>query len=347
MKELIKYGRKMAERGLTPSCLGDVSQREGDQMLISVANAGLDELEGHLVLLPIYEPSSQDHLASPELPVHREIYRRTSASVILHGHPPFSIIVSLLYDQKMIVPCDSEGKYPLAEIPVIAGESGSPELAEAAAIALQGHKGVIARGHGSFAIGKTGEEAYKTLSSLEHACQVKYYVEQARDRVSSQQTLWAPWRIDYILTEKPQGCFLCQKAAQNRDEENLILSRGKTNYILLNAYPYNPGHLMVAPYQHKGNLEDLTPEERQEHIEMVAQGVMTLKKAFQPQGFNLGQNLGRVAGAGVEDHLHTHIVPRWGGDTNYMPVLSHAKVLPEALSATYRKIREAFFPQAT
>lgn len=148
--------------------------------------------------------------------------------------------------------------------------------------------------------------------------------------------------MQYIRADKAQGCFLCQKLAEKQDEENYILYRGRRNFILLNAYPYNPGHLMIAPYRHTGELEDMTEEERHEHMDLVAKGVMVLKEALHPTGFNLGVNLGRVAGAGVKDHIHTHIVPRWEGDVNYMPVIADIRVVPEALAATYEKLKSVF-----
>jgi len=139
--------------------------------------------------------------------------------------------------------------------------------------------------------------------------------------------------------EKPVGCILCEKPGQNNDAQNYILHRGDKNFIILNSYPYNPGHLMVAPYRHVASLEKLTDEERQEHFEIVSRSVRVLKQVFNPGGFNIGINLGKAAGAGIEDHFHTHIVPRWQGDTNFMPVLSDVRVLPEALADTYQKLK--------
>ena len=147
--------------------------------------------------------------------------------------------------------------------------------------------------------------------------------------------IWAPWRIQYIRSEKPKGCILCDKPAENKDKENYILFRGKKNYIILNSFPYNPGHLLIAPYRHTGNLEELTVEERNEHYELVCRCILVLKKELNPGGFNMGANLGKVAGAGVEDHFHSHIVPRWNGDTNYVPVLGDVRVVPQALADTY------------
>jgi len=153
------------------------------------------------------------------------------------------------------------------------------------------------------------------------------------------EQIWAPWRIEYILNAEKEECILCQKPRENNDESNLILFRRKNNFIILNAYPYNPGHLMIAPYRHV-RLEDMTDLESKEHFDMIRQSVKLLTKVIKPAGFNIGMNLGRVAGAGIEDHIHTHIVPRWQGDTNFMPVVSNTKVLSEALAATYNKIKK-------
>ncbi len=151
--------------------------------------------------------------------------------------------------------------------------------------------------------------------------------------------LWAPWRVEYIQRQAESGCILCQKPGENNDEANLILCRGQYNFIILNAFPYNPGHLMVSPYRHVANLQDLTDEETKEHFDIIKKSVELLKKVMEPTGFNIGLNLGKIAGAGIAEHLHTHIVPRWQGDTNFMPVLSDTKVLPEAVSNTYKKLR--------
>lgn len=150
--------------------------------------------------------------------------------------------------------------------------------------------------------------------------------------------IWAPWRIQYIQMEKPKGCILCDKPREDKDVPNYILYRGSRNYVIMNSFPYNPGHLMIAPYRHVANLEDLTDEERNEHFEIVSRSVRVLKQVFNSEGFNIGINLGKAAGAGIDDHFHTHIVPRWGGDTNFMPVIAEAKVLPEALAETYKKL---------
>ncbi len=154
--------------------------------------------------------------------------------------------------------------------------------------------------------------------------------------------IWAPWRIQYIEMEKPKECILCSKPAEDEDARNYILYRGEKNFIILNAYPYNPGHLMVAPYRHLAGPEKLAGEERREHFDLICRGVEVLRETFGTDGLNIGINLGRAAGAGIEDHFHTHVVPRWGGDTNFMPVLADAKVLPEMLADTYAKLNGRF-----
>ncbi len=154
--------------------------------------------------------------------------------------------------------------------------------------------------------------------------------------------IWAPWRIQYILEPKPEGCILCEKPGEDKDVQNYILYRGDKNFIMLNSYPYNPGHLLVAPYRHTGNLEELTAEERNEHFELISRSLVVLKKEFNPGGFNIGANIGRVAGAGIEDHFHSHIVPRWQGDTNYVPVLADIRVIPQALADTYKMLEGKF-----
>ncbi len=151
--------------------------------------------------------------------------------------------------------------------------------------------------------------------------------------------LWAPWRVEYIEGRRESGCILCQKPGEGSDETNLILHRDQHNFIIMNAFPYNPGHLMVAPYRHIADLQDLTEKEAKEHFDIVKKGLRLLKEVMKPAGFNIGLNVGKVAGAGIAEHLHTHIVPRWQGDTNFMPVLSDTKVMSEGLSALYQKLR--------
>ena len=161
------------------------------------------------------------------------------------------------------------------------------------------------------------------------------------------ERMWAPWRIEYIQMEKPEECILCGKPKQNNDELNQILYRGNKNFVMMNTYPYNPGHLMVAPYRHIADLGELTNEELHEHAEIVSQSIRILREAFNPAGFNIGMNMGKVAGAGIEEHIHTHIVPRWQGDTNFMPVMSDVRVVPEALAGTYQKLKNEFWGHPT
>jgi ATP adenylyltransferase len=154
--------------------------------------------------------------------------------------------------------------------------------------------------------------------------------------------IWAPWRGAYIDSKKPEGCILCDKPREDNDPANLILFRGALNYIMLNAYPYNPGHVMVIPFRHVSTPEDLTPEELREHAEIVAHAVQALRGIYNATGFNTGMNIGRVAGAGIDAHIHSHIVPRWQGDSNFMPVIGDTKVIPQALAETYEKLKGAF-----
>ena len=151
--------------------------------------------------------------------------------------------------------------------------------------------------------------------------------------------IWAPWRMQYILNaSKSEGCILCDKPGENNDNSSHILYRGKYNFIILNAFPYTPGHLMVAPYLHIGNVTDASEKESKEHVELIKLCVRLLTEEAKPAGFNIGMNLGRVAGAGLEGHIHTHVVPRWNGDHNFMTVVADIRVLGEGLDVTYRKL---------
>lgn len=151
--------------------------------------------------------------------------------------------------------------------------------------------------------------------------------------------IFAPWRIDFIESKKPKGCFLCKYPKQDNDEENLILKQGKYSFIILNAYPYSNGHAMVAPFSHVGDLDQLNNEEVLEIHEFLKEVKNAIKEVMNPDGFNIGINLGSEAGAGVPDHIHWHIVPRWYGDHNFMPVLADTRVIPEALDSTYKKLK--------
>jgi ATP adenylyltransferase len=154
--------------------------------------------------------------------------------------------------------------------------------------------------------------------------------------------LWAPWRLEYVAAaDEQEGCVFCL-AEEGDDEERLVVHRGELGFVLLNKFPYASGHLMVAPRRHVGEFAALTGEEALELHRLAAQGMEALGATFGPEGYNLGWNLGRIAGAGVVDHVHLHVVPRWSGDTNFMPVLADVKVLPEHLLDTRRKLAAAW-----
>jgi ATP adenylyltransferase len=154
--------------------------------------------------------------------------------------------------------------------------------------------------------------------------------------------LWAPWRLEYVSTaDEQEGCVFC-RAAEGDDEEQLVVHRGELAFVLLNKFPYSSGHLLVAPYRHGSGFDDLTDSEALELHRLAAAGLEALAHVYSPEGFNLGWNIGRIAGAGIPDHVHLHVVPRWGGDTNFMPVLADVKVLPEHLVATRRRLADAW-----
>ena len=161
------------------------------------------------------------------------------------------------------------------------------------------------------------------------------------DRV---ERLWTPWRMEYIQAAKvdPEGCIFCELPEKGDDDAAHILKRGERAFVLMNAYPYNPGHLMVAPYRHTGEIEHLDADELLDLGRLLQVAMRALREEMEPHGFNLGMNLGRIAGAGIPDHLHWHVVPRWSGDTNYMPVIGQTRVLPELLEETYRKLHPRF-----
>ncbi|MBL3538693.1 HIT domain-containing protein [Aminivibrio sp.] len=157
------------------------------------------------------------------------------------------------------------------------------------------------------------------------------------------ENIFAPWRMAYIQVSKNKdGCIFCDFPPEYRDEERLILHRGATCFVIFNAFPYNPGHLMVAPYRHTAEYELLSDEEMLEMHRLGGRCISVLKKVMNPQGFNIGINLGKVAGAGFDGHLHLHIVPRWNGDTNFMPVFADVRVVAEELAETYARMKEAW-----
>ncbi len=156
----------------------------------------------------------------------------------------------------------------------------------------------------------------------------------------SERPLWAPWRVSFIRGEKEGRCFLCgNEKPGDRPEEPLIIHRGRLAFVILNRYPYNAGHLLVAPFRHVGDLPLLTPEERTELFDLCVKAELCLRRVMNPAAFNIGFNLGTAAGAGVADHLHMHVVPRWNGDNNFMPVLADIRCVPEALEATAALLR--------
>ena len=154
--------------------------------------------------------------------------------------------------------------------------------------------------------------------------------------------LWSPWRMSYIESHKQDGCVFCQALEQEDGPENLIATRGKTSFVILNRYPYTSGHIMVLPYVHVPTLEELKAETRVEMIELVTKGTQVLQSIYKPEGFNVGINIGEAAGAGIEEHIHIHIVPRWMGDTNFMSAVGETRILPEDLKDTYKKVREVW-----
>jgi ATP adenylyltransferase len=155
--------------------------------------------------------------------------------------------------------------------------------------------------------------------------------------------LWAPWRVEYVgSADEQEGCLFCRAAEDGGDEDKLVVRRGERAVVLLNKYPYSSGHLMVAPTRHTGDFAELEEAEALEIHRLAGQGVGALAQAYGPQGYNLGWNLGRIAGAGVVDHVHLHVVPRWAGDTNFMPVLADVKVISEHLAETRRRLAAAW-----
>jgi ATP adenylyltransferase len=155
--------------------------------------------------------------------------------------------------------------------------------------------------------------------------------------------IWSPWRMTYIENpNKEETCVFCTEPTRSDSPENLIVFRGQQTYVILNRYPYTSGHLMVVPYLHQPTLELLSPEIRAEMIEMVSNAIEVLKTEYNPQGFNIGINIGSAAGAGIVEHVHMHVVPRWAGDTNFMSSLGSTRVLPEELPVTWKRVKETW-----
>ena len=158
----------------------------------------------------------------------------------------------------------------------------------------------------------------------------------------SERPLWAPWRIEYITGPKSNGCVFCAAASTDDDRRSLIVERGEHCFTVLNTFPYAPGHLMVVPRSHVDGLGDLADEESNELMRLARRAIEVLQEVMNPGGFNVGMNIGAVAGAGISDHVHLHVVPRWQGDTNFMPVLADTRTIPQALDATWELLVRSF-----
>ena len=153
--------------------------------------------------------------------------------------------------------------------------------------------------------------------------------------------LWAPWRSKFIYNRKKKGCIFCRAAKAKNDKSHFVVERSKLSFSVLNIYPYNNGHLMIAPYRHKGSITDLTQGEIADLMKLSQKSVRLLNKLLKPHGYNMGFNIGKVSGAGFPGHIHMHIVPRWEGDTNFMPILSKTKIVSESLNSLYRRLKGA------
>ena len=154
----------------------------------------------------------------------------------------------------------------------------------------------------------------------------------------SGERLWAPWRLEYIQGPKPDECIFCRGAGGD-DEEGHVVHRAEHALVMLNAFPYNNGHVMIAPLAHVPSIEELEPPVLLEVMELAQRSLAALREVYGPEGFNMGINQGKIAGAGVEDHVHLHVVPRWGADTNFMPVIGNTRVLPQSLADSWRALR--------
>jgi len=154
------------------------------------------------------------------------------------------------------------------------------------------------------------------------------------------ERIWAPWRSVYVGGSHGEGCVFCEKLQSDEDEANLVLLRGEKTIILMNLYPYNNGHLLIMPKRHVGDIAELNGEEMSE-LFVMTQKMIKVLRVFNPEGFNVGANIGKIAGAGVPGHFHIHVVPRWGGDTNFMPVIGDVRVVSESLEVTFKKLKES------
>jgi ATP adenylyltransferase len=158
----------------------------------------------------------------------------------------------------------------------------------------------------------------------------------------AEERLWAPWRLEYIRGPKAEECIFCRAVEADDDESNYVVHRGELAFVMLNAYPYNNGHVMVAPYAHEPAIDALDDEATLEMMQLVKRSMAALREVYRPEGFNIGINQGAAAGAGIEEHVHQHVVPRWRGDTNFMPVIGDVRVLPQSLADSWKELRSVF-----
>lgn len=158
----------------------------------------------------------------------------------------------------------------------------------------------------------------------------------------AEDRLWAPWRLEYIRGPKAEDCIFCRAVEADDDEAAYVVHRGEHCFVLLNAYPYNNGHVMIAPYAHEPTIEPLDEPTLNELMGLVKRTTQALRDVYAPEGFNVGINMGKAAGAGIEEHIHMHVLPRWTGDTNFMPVIADTRVLPQSLADSWRELKEAF-----
>jgi ATP adenylyltransferase len=158
----------------------------------------------------------------------------------------------------------------------------------------------------------------------------------------AEQRLWAPWRLEYIRGPKDEECIFCRALQSDDDEANYVVHRGERSFVILNAYPYNNGHVMIAPNLHEATIEPLDDATTLEMAQLVKRSMAALREVYRPEGFNVGINQGSAAGAGIEEHVHQHVVPRWVGDTNFMPVIGDVRVLPQALADSWSELRRVF-----
>jgi ATP adenylyltransferase len=158
----------------------------------------------------------------------------------------------------------------------------------------------------------------------------------------AEERLWAPWRLEYIRSPKPDECIFCRAIESDDDEKHYVVHRADHSFVILNAFPYNNGHVMVAPYVHEPAIDALDDATLLEMMQLVRRSTAALRETYKPEGFNIGINQGAAAGAGIEEHVHQHVVPRWGGDTNFMPVIGDVRVLPQALNESWKELRSVF-----